>query len=328
MQSRSETTGAVVLYSTDDAFLPITCISARSIAEHCSGPPPPVTILLHGVGQSSAHRAKAFLNKSGITARFVSVDPSWCEPWASGRGQSAAKFGPLRMADWLADTVDRVIVVDSDTRFLGDINELVSIDLQGCAVAAVDDIAVVADGKLPGFRAKLELPADANYFNSGLMVVDLARWIKDGIGPAATSVFTERPGILTFNDQCALNAVLAGRYLRLPFRWNHLNGSAPPDWPVSLAHYAGHFKPWSLGPLSRRTDIADFVGRHNIEYYEAAAKELKAANLDPGRRFWDTPYYLSIYAKWRINGKLERVLTRPHSDHLKAHVSRHPGLMN
>lgn len=327
MQPLSETAGTVVLYSTDDAFLPITCISARSIAEHCSGPLPPVTILLHGVSQDSAQRAKSFLNEAGITVRFVTVDPSWCEPWASSRGQSAAKFGPLRMADWLEKGVERVIVVDSDTRFLGDVNELVKLDLQGFAVAAVDDIAVVADGKLLRFRAKLGLPADAGYFNSGLMVVDLARWVEDGIGAAAIAVFTERPDILTFNDQCALNAVLAGHYLRLPFRWNHLNGNAPPHWPRSLVHYAGHFKPWCLGPLSRREDIAGFVGRQNIDYYKAAMAELKAARLDPGNGLRNTLYQLSIYAKWRLNGKLQQVLSRSQSDHLKTHASDHPQLM-
>ncbi|MEM9470423.1 MAG: glycosyltransferase [Pseudomonadota bacterium] len=327
MPAKSDIDSTVVLYSTDEAFLPITCISARSMTEHCSGTPPPVTILLHDVSQASAERAAGFLTQAGITARFVAVDPSWCEPWASARGQSAAKFGPLRLDEWMEDGVKRVIVVDSDTRFLGAVDELVRLDLQGMVLAAVDDIAMVADGKLPQLRGKLGLPADAGYFNSGLMVVDLARWTEDGIGPAATAVFTERPEILTFNDQCALNAVLAGRYLRLPFRWNCLNGSTPLDWPVCLAHYAGHFKPWSLGPLRRLADITAFVGRHNIDYYDTAMDELSAAHLAPGRRLRDTFYYLSIYAKWRINGKLREVQSRPQSEHLKAHVSRHPQLM-
>ncbi len=328
MPTKSDTGGTVVLYSTDEAFLPITCLSARSMTEHCSGPLPPVTILLHDVSQASAERAAGFLKQSGIAARFVVVDPSWCEPWASARGQSAAKFGPLRMDEWMEGGVRRVIVVDSDTRFLGDVGELVKLDLQGSVLAAVDDIAMVADGKLPQLRGKLGLPSDAGYFNSGLMVVDLIRWTQDNIGPAATAVFTERPEILTFNDQCALNAVLAGRYLRLPFRWNCLNGSTPSDWPVSLAHYAGHFKPWSLGPLRRFADIAAFVGQHNIDYYDAAMGELRSVHLASGRKLWDTFYYLSIYAKWRINGKLQEVLSRPQSEHLKTHVSQHPQLMS
>ncbi len=327
MPARPETDNTLVMYSTDEAFLPITCISARSMMEHCSSPPPPVTILLHDVSQASAESAAAFLNNAGLTVRFVVVDPSWCEPWASARGQSAAKFGPLRMDEWIEEGVQRVIVVDSDTRFLGDVNELVRWDLQGSVLAAVDDIAMVADGKLPLFRGKLALPENAGYFNSGLMVVDLARWMEDGIGPAAIAVFTERPEILTFNDQCALNAVLAGHYLQLPFRWNCLNGSTPPDWPVCLAHYAGHFKPWSLGPLRWFADIAAFVGRQNIDYYQAAMDQLSAAHLDSGRKPWDTFHYLSIYAKWRIGGKLQQVISRPQSAHLKSHASRHPQLM-
>lgn len=329
MTAKTDNGSTFVLYSTDEAFLPITCISARSMAEHCVGVPPCVTILLHDVCQASMRGAEAFLKKADIAVRFVEVDPSWCEPWASGRGQSAAKFGPLRMAEWFEKGVERVIVVDSDTRFVGDVNELVEMDLQGFAVAAVDDIAVVADGKLTHFRNKLGLPADAGYFNSGLMVVDLARWMENDIGPTAIAVFTERPDILTFNDQCALNAVLAGRYQRLPFRWNCLNGSAPADWPTSLVHYAGHFKPWNLGPLSRFADIAAFVGRQNIEYYDAAMNDLRQAHLDPGDgTLTSTARQISIYAKWRITGKLQQALNRPRSGHLKSHVSENPQLMN
>lgn len=328
MPPGTETGGTVVLYSTDDGFLPITCISARSMTEHCTGAPPPVTILTHDVSKTSIQRAREFMTRAGITVRFVEVDPSWCEPWASQRGQSAAKFGPLRMDEWLEKGVERVIVVDSDTRFVGDVNELVGTDMHGFAVAAVDDLAVVADGTLAGFRDKLGLPADAGYFNSGLMVVDLARWVDDGIGPAATAIFTERPEILTFNDQCALNAVLAGRYRRLPFRWNHLNGSAPADWPACLVHYAGHFKPWSLGPLSGFADIAGFVGRQNIAYYETAMQDLRAAHLGTGQTIRKVIHYLLVYVKWRITGKLRLALQRSQSAHLKAHISENPQLMN
>ena len=157
------------------------------------------------------------------------------------------------------------------------------------------------------------------------MVVNLARWVDEGIGPAATAVFTERPHVLTFNDQCALNAVLAGRYRRLPFRWNHLNGSAPRDWPISLVHYAGHFKPWNLGLLGRHANIVTFVGGQNMEYYVAALSDLRSAHIIPGMR---TVLQLSIYAKWHITGKLEKSQNRARSNHLKTHIADNPHLVD
>jgi lipopolysaccharide biosynthesis glycosyltransferase len=161
-----------VLYSTDAAFLGVTCISARSMAESCVGPLPAVTILLHGISSATAGRAKAYLEKAGLTVHLVHVDPAWCEPWASKRGQSAAKFGLLRLSEWFEESIDRVVVVDSDTRFVGDVAELMRLDLKGHPIGAVADTAMIADGKLPALTRKLGLSIEAGYFNSGLLVVD------------------------------------------------------------------------------------------------------------------------------------------------------------
>jgi lipopolysaccharide biosynthesis glycosyltransferase len=314
-----------VLYSTDAAFLGITCISARSMAESCEGPLPAVTILLHGISSASAGRAKAYLEKAGLTVHLVHVDPAWCEPWASKRGQSAAKFGLLRLSEWFEESIDRVVVVDSDTRFIGDVTELMQLDLEGHPIGAVADTAMIADGNLPALTRKLGLSREAGYFNSGLLVVDTRAWKALGIETAAQNVFTECPEILTFNDQCALNATISGDWFRLPLRWNHLNGSADRNWPIALIHFAGHFKPWSLGLASMIGPVASFVGRENIAYYKKANQELKDAGLGkvslPLRNTLDT---LGIYAKWRLNGKFSKLLRRSRSEYLQAYLAEYP----
>jgi lipopolysaccharide biosynthesis glycosyltransferase len=314
-----------VLYSTDAAFLGVTCISARSMAESCIGPLPAVTILLHGISSASAGRAKAYLEKAGLTVHLVHVDPAWCEPWASKRGQSAAKFGLLRLSEWFEESIDRVVVVDSDTRFVGDVAELMRLDLKGHPIGAVADTAMIADGKLPALTRKLGLSIEAGYFNSGLLVVDIHRWKALGVERAAQSVFIERPEILTFNDQCALNATIAGDWLRLPLRWNHLNGSADRNWPVALIHFAGHFKPWSLGLVGMIGSVASFVGRENIAYYKIANQQLQNAGL--GRislPIRNTLHTLWIYAKWRLTGKFSMLLRRSRSEDMQSYLAEYP----
>lgn len=328
MPSRDVAGTGAVLYSTDSAFLGISCISARSMAENCAGPLPPVTILLHDISPARAESAKSYLEKIGLTIRLVQVDPSWCEPWSSKRRQSAAKFGLLRLSEWFGESVERVVVVDSDTRFVGDVGELLRLDLKGHVIGAVADAAMIADGKLPMLTSRLGLPIEAGYFNSGLLVIDTRIWKARGIESAAQSVFTERPEILTFNDQCALNATIAGKWYRLPFRWNHINGSFDRHWPACLIHYAGHFKPWSLGLASMIGSVANFVGRENISYYQLLGKELQASGLGKiSSPLPNTLRTLSIYAKWRLTGKFSKLLERSHSEHLRAYLADHPELI-
>lgn len=271
---RKSAPSPALVYSVDQGFLPLACVSIASIAENLSGPLPAVTILLHDVDHSSRQSAQRFLKRLDIAFDFIEVDGRWCEPWASARGQSQAKFGILRFDDFLRRPAERILIIDADTRFVDDIGPLLTMSLDGNPLAAVDDMAVIADGRVPDFAGKLGLPEGTGYFNSGLLVVDAQRWTDEQIGRQVISVFEDRPEILTFNDQCALNAVVEGRYIRLGYRWNHLVGSTPRHWPVSMFHYAGHLKPWHFQAVRHVPSMRNLLPLEHFQYYRRIGIEL------------------------------------------------------
>jgi len=270
----SSAASAALVYSVDRGFLPLACVSIASIAENRSGPVPHVTILLHNVDDTSRQSARSFLERLGVAFDLVEVDGSWCEPWASMRRQSPAKFGILRFEDFLRRPAKRVLIIDADTRFVDDIAPLLEISLGETLLAAVDDTAVIADDRVSSFAEKLGLPPGTGYFNSGLLVVDTQRWSQQEIGQKAIAVFKDRPEILTFNDQCALNAVVQGRYTKLDYRWNHLVGSTPRHWPASMFHYAGHLKPWRLQAARYVPYLRSLLPLEHFRYYRRMSREL------------------------------------------------------
>jgi len=73
-----------------------------------------------------------------------------------------------------------------------------------------------------GYPAALGLPEPGAYFNSGVLVMDLAGMRADGVGPRLVEFATGRTD-LPWGDQDALNVVLAGRWLHLHPRWNCMN---------------------------------------------------------------------------------------------------------
>ncbi|WP_337659843.1 glycosyltransferase family 8 protein [Anderseniella sp. Alg231-50] len=318
----------MILYSTDQVFLPLVCISIASMVEHCRGNRPPVTVLLHDVDETARKGASSFLEELGLQLDLVDVDGSWCQPWAKARGQSPAKFGFLRMHELLQRPVGRVVVVDADTRFMDDVNKLLAHPLDGCAVAAVNDMAVVAEGRVPDLCAKLGIPQSPGYFNSGLLVIDLEKWLHANTGQAAIDVFTQRSEILTFNDQCALNAVLAGNFRQLPIRWNALQGTHRADWPVSMHHFAGHFKPWKMGLCRRLPSVEKIMGAPNIDFYRAACRSARSHNLDPaGNQLLETISAGLLLGKMSVNGRLRQHTLRSSSSLLTSFASQHPHLM-
>jgi lipopolysaccharide biosynthesis glycosyltransferase len=107
---------------------------------------------------------------------------------------------------------------------------------------------------------ELGLPADGQYFNSGLLVVDLAGWRREGIAAQVLDCLrTHRQHVLWW-DQYALNVVLAGRWRALDHRWNQgAHIYVYPTWADSpldeeafhrvrrdpwIVHFCSPSKPW------------------------------------------------------------------------------------
>jgi lipopolysaccharide biosynthesis glycosyltransferase len=318
----------MILYTVDTAFLPLACISIASMVSHCAGNPPAVTILLHDVDALSRNSASKLLSELGLDYELIDVETAWCQPWSARRGQSPAKFGYLKMQDFIDRTVDRVIVVDADTRFVDDVNKLFDADLQGKILGAVDDTAVIATGQLFDLRRKLHLKDHAGYLNSGLLIVDLKAWTDQKIGAACVRVFTDKPDVLTFNDQCALNAVLAGEYARMPLRWNCLYGSVPADWPVSMYHFAGTFKPWSMGLLKHVPYVRNMLGKEQVNFYRQATRQLNWHDRGLSKsEVLDTWKAVRLFNKMRASGRLERYNNRKSSPALQEFAATHRHLI-
>jgi len=318
----------MILYTVDAGFLPLACISIASMVAHCAGNPPGVTILLHDCDTLSRNSASRLLSGLGLEYELIDVETGWCQPWAARRRQSPAKFGYLKMQELIDRPAGRVIVVDADTRFVDDVNKLFDTDLQGKVLGAVDDMAVIATGQVHDLRKKLRLNDHTGYLNSGLLIVDLKAWTDQDIAAACVRVFTEEPEILTFNDQCALNAVLSGQYARLPLRWNCLYGSVPADWPISMYHFAGSFKPWSMGLLKHVPYFRDMLGKDQVNFYRQANSQLNwhDRGLD-NSEITETLKALFLFSKMGLLGRLEKYNNRKSSPALLEFATTHRHLI-
>lgn len=186
-------------------------------------------------------------------------------------GLPPAAYLRFLLPELLAE-IDRVVWVDCDTIALNDIAELHDTDLGGCAIAAVASFAMVGPSVLKQrvlgeegrqrpvaeyLKDVLELDDPDDYFNSGVMVMDLAQFRALGLIERSRDFAIRTADVRVFNDQDALNHVIAGAYHRLDPRWNLLAWRRPEDlddmW-ADLAvqydadpwilHFAGAGKPW------------------------------------------------------------------------------------
>ncbi|WP_262392559.1 glycosyltransferase family 8 protein [Sporolactobacillus inulinus] len=150
--------------------------------------------------------------------------------------------------------LDRVIYIDCDMIFNRDINKLWNINLANHTIGAIENLW--ADSRIE----YLHIPKKYKYFNSGLLMIDTNKWVKEDITNRTINYINRNGPRLTLHDQDALNAVLYNKWLALPINWNvqskiYEHYSELSDKCIAfkkaaqnpyVIHYTGSVKPWNF----------------------------------------------------------------------------------
>jgi lipopolysaccharide biosynthesis glycosyltransferase len=196
----------------------------------------------------------------------------------------------------------RVIYIDSDMVVLGDVRELWR------AALGVNAMGAVVDGYVAGaeFAQRWDLAHTGEcYFNSGLLVIDLAKVREQKLFSRTLDFVVEHDTKLLFSDQDALNHVFWGRWTPLDPAWNvqkflnreeiaqELKGAA-----LKLVHFTGTRKPW----------MADIWHPWAWLYWDAVRHT--PFKDDVAREFGVTPFHR---ARYRLRWLLKRPQTSARS---------------
>jgi len=150
---------------------------------------------------------------------------------ANGRPPSV--YLPLLLPDLLPQDCKKVIFLDCDLILETDIQKLWNHDMEGTAIWAARDVLIQILSDVKGVKTYKELggAADSPYFNSGVMVINLDYWRREGIHGKAIDYLLQNGDTMYHCDQEALNAVLIDKWNELDPRWNQ-QGSI--YWPQVL----------------------------------------------------------------------------------------------
>jgi lipopolysaccharide biosynthesis glycosyltransferase len=208
-----------VAVAADRRYLPHAAVSLRSLLLSTSDPSSIQPHLLHGPELDRADIAALAGMVTELRSELVPllIDGDRVDGLPVNVRFPPAIWYRTFLPDLLPDA-DSVVYLDCDTVLFDDIAELVTTDLQGCAVAAVDNVSLGHEAD----SARVGLDAATRYFNSGVLVLDLDQWRRDDLGTTVRAEARQR-GWAPFPDQDALNVVLAHRRLSLPVRWNLQN---------------------------------------------------------------------------------------------------------
>jgi lipopolysaccharide biosynthesis glycosyltransferase len=124
----------------------------------------------------------------------------------------------------LLPDVDKILYLDADTIAVDALHDLWATDISEHYVAAVTNVFEPWNRVYP---IALGLPDEESYFNSGVLLMNLAAMRRDDATTALRDyAFSAPSNRLAWGDQDALNVVLSAKRVRLHPRWNFMNSVA------------------------------------------------------------------------------------------------------
>ncbi|MBO4324747.1 MAG: glycosyltransferase family 8 protein [Lachnospiraceae bacterium] len=139
---------------------------------------------------------------------------------------------------------DKAIYLDSDVVLLNDIAKLYETDVTGNLVAAVYEQNTDRSPEFTNYVEEIIGIPHNTYFNSGVMVMNLAEFRRENVQEKFLRMLTEYHFDCLAPDQEYLNVICHGKVKYLPTGWNKHSFPEPPQGELNLVHYALSNKPW------------------------------------------------------------------------------------
>ncbi|HEX7789980.1 MAG TPA: glycosyltransferase family 8 protein [Afipia sp.] len=280
-----------IVSASDDGFIPHFAAMLHSAWLY--HPAARFYLLDAGLKPESLDKLEGFAREHGIDLTII--------PCADRLGrQLPSIYHRAAYARWLIPEllagIGQALYVDADVSVTGSLCELFSVDLEGHPIAAMCD-GVACTSQMESLNHGVSLGAD--YFNTGLMVMNLQQWRDEEIASRAFAYAAANRDILPYHDQSVLNVVLRGRNKPIDRIWNffdpyeiellncaprvihYVSALRPTRWPDSP--YADLYKfhrdqtPWPFTKLpsrrlkymKRRIGAAAGIARYkrNLEEY-------------------------------------------------------------
>ena len=146
----------------------------------------------------------------------------------------------------------RVLYLDADIIVNESLSDFYYSDLNGALVGVVKDYGLGEYFPFP----YLDASVSKKYFNSGVLLIDCAKWRNEGLVDTLLQTVEEYGDQVLYGDQCILNIVLREKAKYYSFSENaqvqyieaikqqYGTNQVKLDIPPTIIHYAAKHKPW------------------------------------------------------------------------------------
>ena len=241
-----------IAISFDQGYVPFAYVLIASIFQHNAGSAITIHALAPEVAAADQKALTAFVADRNGQMHFYALDAAATRGFALPVHETSyftlANYYRLFFADLVPESLAKLLYLDIDTLVVGNLQRLFATELGEFAIGAVQDTEM-------HLRSDLGLTSKSDYFNSGVLLMNLPQWRRQRVTERACDIAVRYPEkVRGWVDQDALNMLFQGTWYRLNWRYNVLNGYVPHDLPKrdyrqfltdkTIIHFTGTPKPW------------------------------------------------------------------------------------
>jgi lipopolysaccharide biosynthesis glycosyltransferase len=213
-------TDCALAFAADEGYAEALAVAVHSALVNLStAVAPEIYVLDNGISERSRARLVKVVSgaRRDVDLRWVRIPSERLAHLPVPDHLTRSSYSRLLIPDVIPAHVRRVVYLDVDILVRGDLSPLFTTGLGDAPVGAVRDF--VTRGTEHEYSGVREPVDPRPYFNTGVLVIDVARWRRTGLAERALEYAAARSGPSVAPDQDALNATLESWH-ELDYRWN------------------------------------------------------------------------------------------------------------
>ena len=296
-----------VLISVNQAYLPHVQVMLRSLRSR-TDEDVEIYLLNHTLDADTCAGLSDWAKSCGMVLHVIDVFKTQLDGLPIWPGRFSVEMYYRIIAQYvLPAQLDRVMWLDADIVVLGDLAGFYHQKLDGYCLAACPDRGWDTD-YVAGIKNKVGLPKDHQYFNSGVLLLNLEQLRQERTLPQLIAEINTVKDRLTYPDQDILNHLYDGKTKYCS--WREFNYQLDFDnrvaYPVlehiRILHFTGYRKPWEYQYFNGLShwywDQAKLNGRQK-ESEEFYAK---------GRAYWPVARMRDVLQT--VKGQLKKIMQK------------------
>ena len=241
-----------LVWCCDDNYARHLCVALCSVLHTLSPETEARIYIVHtGLRPRTIKKLQAFLDGHHAEAHFIEAAPERFKGLVISQHITPAAYIRIALPDLLPDTISKVLYLDCDLVAREDITPLAAADIGASPLGAIPEVDQYS-WAMNDLKHNAGIPHDAPYFNSGVLLLNLEAWRREGLSKKIFTLVREMPRRIRLHDQDALNIFFHDTYVQLDSRWNITPDrlSEFPEYlaePVGIVHFVTGIKPWHAG---------------------------------------------------------------------------------